>query len=400
MKVYKNIGLLDLRKATQEEIMEIGKIENIGTIIVTDDQTNIVRQIEQANIGNVLTLPEGIELIIQNGEYRLTKIMLESFEGQVCIVVNGKLFVEPIGDAQLLSKIYRGTINGRVFIMESDLGVLTGKLQINGDSIIYKEGERIVEGKFKIEDNNMYGVKPGTKLVVDELIALDAFDEALFDETFESIRILKSIIVSKDNIRKIASKIENYLEIEKHVLTSEYQYFDKLTLDAHTIATLKAPKLYVRGKLVLEVPAEVILAKVTGISCKNLEVNELDYSEIINIIEKADNVKLIDPDAITNTSSMKITDNYLKLLKTLSVINYGSLKFDESVTPEALEEKLVKIENFGSLKCPESLYGIIIKKAKVNHGVIKVTNGAKEEEKYGNSEHTDQVISNMGSFEL
>jgi hypothetical protein len=400
MKIYKNIGLLDLRKATKEEVLEIGKIENIGTIIVTDEQSAAISNVEQSNIGNVLTLPDGIELVIQNGEYRLTKVMLEAFEGQVCIVVNGKLFVEPIGDAQLLSKIYRGTINGRVIIMESDLGILTGKLQVNGESVSYKEGERLVEGKFILIDNNMYGVTPGTKLVIDELIALDTFDEALFDETFKNIRVLKSVIVSKDNIRKIAGKIENYLEVEKHVLTPEYQYFDKLTLDANTITSLKAPKLYVRGKLVIEVSAQELLAKVTGIICKTLEVNEPDYSEILKIIEKVDNVKVIDPDAVTNTSAMKITDFYLKTLKTLSLINYGSLKFDDSVSPDELEEKLVKVENYGALKCPESLYGIIMKKVKVNHGVIKASSASKDGEKHDKDENSDQVISNMGSFEL
>ncbi|GAB6110179.1 hypothetical protein [Fusibacter bizertensis] len=400
MKVYKNIGLLDLRKATREELLEVKNIENIGTIIVTDEQAALVSSIEQSNIGTFLTLPDGIELVIQNGEYRLTKVMLEAIESQVCLVVSGKLYVEPIGDAALLNKIYRCTINGRIIIMDKDLGVLTRKLQINGDSVIYKEGERLIEGKFILEDNNMYGVTPNTKLVVDQLIALENFDEALFNETFENIRVLKSIIVSKDNIRKVASKIENYLEVEKHVLTPEYQYFDKLTLDTHTITNLKAPKLYVRGKLVIEVSAEMLFEKVTGIICKSLEVNESDYDAILNILEKAENVKIIDPDAITNTSVLKISDFYLKTIKSLSIINYGSLKFDESVSPEELEEKLVKIENYGAVKCPEALYGIIMKKAKVNHGVIKTSNAKKEEDEHTTIEISDQLISNMGTFEL
>lgn len=404
MKSYKNIGTLDLRKATNEALKEIYNMENIGVIISHEEQTTLINDIKQSNIGSVISLEEGVQLVMQNGAYKVTKNMLENLETDIYLVINGKLNIEPIGDAQLLGKIRRGVVNGRVVIMEDDFGVLAGKLQINGDSMIYKAGERLVEGKFTLEDDNLYGVTAGTKMVVSHLIALDSFDEALFNETFENIRILGSLVVSRENIKKIAGKIENYLEIEKHVLSPEYQYFDKLTIDAQTIRNIKSPKLYIRGKLTVEISAEALLESVTGIICNTLEVNESDYNEVLSIVEKAETVKVIDPEAVTNLSAMKISDYYLKSMDTLNIANYGALKFDESITPEALEEKLIKIENFGSIKCPESLYGIIMKKVKINHGVIKAYNPEKEAATETETQTEDQlqrqVISNLGTYEL
>ena len=123
-------------------------------------------------------------------------------------------------------------------------------------------------------------------------------------------------------------------------------------------------------------------------------------SDILSIIEKVENVKVLDSDAVTNTSAMKISDYYLNTLKSLSLINYGSLKFDESITPDMLEEKLVKIENFGVIKCPENLYGIIMQKVKVNHGVIKAIDPNKEVERQENEKPSTQVISNLGTYEF
>lgn len=400
MKAYKNIGTLDLRKATEEDFRAIVSIENIGILIATEAQMPFLGTIKQSNIGSVIALADGVQLVMQNGAYKLNKKMLESVENQMCLVVNGKLTIEPIHDTQLLNKIYRATVNGRVVIMEDDFGVLAGKFQINGDTLIYKSNERLVEGKFELIDDNLYGVTAGTHLAVSHLIALDGFDESLFNETFANIRILGSLVVSRDNIRKIAGKIENYLEVDKHVISPEYQYFDKLTLDVHTLSQLKSPKLYVKGKLVVEVSAAALREKVTGIICNTLEVNKTDYSEILSIVEKVESVKVIDPDALTNMGSLKITDYYLDTLKTLNIVNFGSLKFDESLTPEALEEKLVKIENFGSIKCPEALYGIIMNKVKVNHGVIKANDPNKEVERHEYDKPSIQVISNLGTYEF
>lgn len=400
MKAYKNIGTLDLRKATEEDFKAIESIENIGILIATEQQMPLLGSVKQSNIGSMITLADGVQLVMQNGAYQLSKKMLETLENQICLVVNGKLIIEPIHDTQLLNKIYRGTVNGRVVIMEDDFGVLAGKFQVNGDTLIYKSGERLVEGKFELIDDNLYGVTARTHMAVSHLIALDAFDENLFNETFENIRILGSLVVSRENIRKIAGKIENYLEVEKHVISPEYQYFDKLTLDVHALKQLKSTKLYVKGKLVVDVPAEAVMEKVSGIICHTLEVNVADSSEILGIVEKVENVKVMDPDAVTNMSAMIITDYYLSTLKSLSIMNYGSLKFDESITPDMLEEKLVKIENFGVIKCPEYLYGIIMKKIKVNHGVIKTNDPNKEVEQLENEKPLTQVISNLGTYEF
>lgn len=400
MKDYKNIGTLDLRKATDEDFRAIESIENIGILIATEQQMPLLGSVKQSNIGSMITLADGVQLVMQNGAYKLSKKMLETMENQICLVVNGKLTIEPIHDTLLLNKIYRGTVNGRVVIMEDDFGVLAGKFQVNGDTLIYKSGERLVEGKFELIDDNLYGVAAGTHLAVSHLIALDAFDESLFNETFENIRILGSLVVSRDNIKKIAGKVENYLEIEKHVISPEYQYFDKLTLDVHTLNQLKSRKLYIKGKLSVEVSAAEVMEKVTGIICNTLEVNQADSSDILSIIEKVESVKVLDSDAVTNTSAMKITDYYLNTLKSLSLINYGSLKFDESITPDMLEEKLVKIENFGVIKCPENLYGIIMQKVKVNHGVIKAIDPNKEVERQENEKPSTQVISNLGTYEF
>ena len=407
MKSYKNIGLLDLRRATFEEMKDIASIKNVGTVVVLEAQLSAVSNIKQTNVGSVIALPEGVKLNIQNGMYTLSRNILEAMNDSMLLVVNGKLKIEAIGDPSLLKKLYKVVVNGKVIVMEEDMGALSASLQVNGDSLVYRKDERVIEGTFVIEDDALYGVKPGTSILVESLEAVKPFDEALFSEAIANIRVNHSIAVRKNLIRVIAPKIENYMETPKTVVEEGYTYFDKLTIDETNYKSLQGEKLHVKGKLIVEVPVAKLKDKVTRIICNTLEINIDEIEAIGELVERAGKIKGLDPNVTENYSVMSISAEFLMGCEKLKLANYGALEMDETVTEALIEDKIERIENYGVFSFPKALHGAVMKKVKSNNGIMKgfdpndKTNESDEEnmDSEGGDERDYQSISNLGSFE-
>lgn len=403
MKKYMNIGMLDLRKATKEELKNISKIENIGTVVITEEQLGDMDQIKQKNVGALLQVPENVDLVTHNGMHTLSKVILEGLENPMLLVINGKLKVEPINSPESMKMLYKVVINGRMIISETDFGAMAGRVTVNGDTVLYRNDEVYVEGTFSVIDEQLYGVQPGTKLLTDNLKVLEPFDEALFNETFDSVRILRSLIVSKNNIRSVARKISNYLEIEKVIVEEGYAYFDKLTIDESNYQSLGSDRLHIRGKLVIDLPVEKIKPYVNKIICKSVEVTEAELDALKAIIEKAEHISVIDPNMTKNFAIMTINKVYLEDSEGVKIKNNGVLTFDSSVTKELVETKIIKIENYGVLGFQKEIQNAIMQKLSKNYGVINLQDGDAESSDANLSDLDDesnQTISNLGSYEL
>ena len=253
-----------------------------------------------------------------------------------------------------------------------DYAALSDRVQINGDTVIYKAGEILLDGRFELNDINLYSLEPSSHLVVSNFFAIEPYDEVLFDESVESLRVLDYVVADHLTIRKVAKKISNYLEIAKFIVPEGYQYFDKLTLNAASLKSVFSDKLFVRGNLKIDMNIDAVKEKVTRIICKQLEVSEVDYDVAMTIVEKASKIILIDPNIVKNMSKLNWSSFYFKDVTEVSIMNYGKLIIDETVTAEILSDKVKKIENYGVIECSKALYSEVMKKTHLNYGVIKV----------------------------
>lgn len=400
MKIFRNIGLLDLRKATEETLKEIGKIESIGMLVYSEKQMAAISHIKQVNVGLAMPLPEGVEFVVQNGKYDLTRTILQSLPSQVVVMVNGKVTVDPIGDTALLDKIYRMTVNGKLVIQEGDYAALAPRIQINGVSMVYSADETFVEGTFELNDVNLYGLAEGSQLFVDTISALEAFDEGLFDETIKSIRVSRYLVASQHVIRKLARKISNYLEIEKYIVPDGFAYYESLKLDDMQLEQLKSDQLFIRSSLDILCSADALKQKVKQIIAREVSVSQAVYSEIKGILEQVSQVKILDPSAVKNMSHLVLSDYYFKDIASLKMTNYGKLEIDASVSVELLDEKLARLDNYGVVTCPEHLYSKVMQRTKSNFGkIIAVVPEDSAGASASGDEMGVEVVSGMGYYQ-
>jgi hypothetical protein len=390
--------MIDLRKATDEVIREIEKLESVGMMVYGENQQSAISHIKQVNVGAAMSLPEGVDFIVQNGRYDLTRSILETVSTKIVVMVNGKLTIEPLGDVGLLDKIHKITVNGKLIIQENDYVALASRIQVNGNSVVYSTDETFVDGTFVLSDVNLYGLDEGSKLYVDSIQALEPFDETLFDETISAIKVNHYLVASAKYIRKLARKITNYLEIEKHIVPDDFVYYDSLKLDDVQLESLKGENLYIRSSLDIQCSAVALLQKVKKLIAKEVSVSQAVYDDIKGLLDQVAQVKIIDPSAVQNMSLLVLTDYYFKDIASLSMTNYGKLDIDASVTLEILDQKLKHLENYGVVTCPEHLYSKVMQRTKSNFGIIK----AKPSDPEASSEvgGAGEVISDMGYLAL
>ncbi len=396
MKIYQNIGVLNLVKANNEALEEIHKLENIGLLITGKDQTEKIAHIEMENIGDqaVIDGSKDIGVVIRNGELEIKKSYLEDSEKEIFFILNGSILIEEI-PPDLLGKIEGILLNGQMIAPEKVYGVLSDRLKINGEVLTYPEGFVYLKGDFNLQEENLFGLKDQSKIVLSSLRILGAVDQPLVEEKIEKMVILKELITTKNNLRWIAPRIENYTEVAKTIVPEGYDYYEKLTISDENLSTFTDRRIFVKYKLKIDLPFEKIQGRIKDIKGKELYVPEGErqaYLEFAGDME----VRTFNPETRENYSNLVVDSNYLKGRVNIEIENYGVLEFKEELTGEQIEEGIKKIKNYGKIQCSKEIYGILSQKITENYGVFN----AKEEKAEKGEEPEYTKITNMGVLEL
>ena len=397
MKGFRNIGTLDLRKASQEALASIDFIENVGTVLLTTGQEAYSSHIQQKNIGSVHTLPDHVKVITHNGLYSLSHDLIESLEGQVFFMINGTLKVEDLKHMDIGDKIYKILVNGKVVAKEKDYGVLSSLIDINGESMTYRNHETYIEGDFSLEDDELYGIKEDSHLIMDTLKVLKDFDFELYKTRIKNIRVRRHIIIRKDLLQKVAQRIENYSNVQKTIVKEGYTYYDELSLNKENLYGIQNKKIHVGGTLKVKSLPESLEGVLEKIICKSLEIEKGDLDIIEPLIESVENIKVIDPNVKSNYSEFILNEESLENLKPLKLENYGKVVVSEGLSKEVISDQIEWITNYGSIQCSEDQYGVLMNKIKENCGSVKIIEKKSQE---NTQDSKDGVISNLGTYEF
>ena len=398
MKIYRNIGVLDIRKAKPETLESIYKFENIGAIVSLNNQQELLSHIHQENVAVTITLPaeEKVDFISANGSLKVDEKYLSGLVNPAYFMVNGKLIIEAIENTELLKKIKNILVNGLLFITDNNRPLIETNSLVNGKTVTFTAGDVILEYPFEMNEVNLIGLTPGSSIVVPSIIATETIDEALLSETLTRIQILNTLVATRDNLKLLMPLIINYNTIDKVIVPDGFVYYKDLTLDDMKLRTMKHRKIFVKNKLTIESSAEDVLKCCDNIISHELVIRKEDLDDIMPIMDKVETIKIYDSEMLENTTVLKLNKAYLEGSNKLAISNYGLLVIEDDVTPELFDEMVKYIENYGKIRCNDSIYAKVGERTRKNFGVITTDKGKskdKEEER-----HT--IIANMGSLEL
>jgi len=130
----KNVGILNLRDITAEELEEMGPIKNTGVIIVPEELMSKVSAKIIKNIGTVVPYKKGWR--IYSGHTEINQAMLEALDGDLEFLQTGHLEISNDVSADMIKKKVKAFHNyGHVQATEETYGVLMAKCLENYGSI-------------------------------------------------------------------------------------------------------------------------------------------------------------------------------------------------------------------------------------------------------------------------
>lgn len=401
MKIYRNIGVLDVRKAKPETLEGIYKFENIGAIVSLTNQQDMLSHIHQENVAVTITLPaeEKVDFISANGSLKVDEKYLSGLVNPVYFMVNGKMIIESIGNTELLKKIKNILVNGLLFITDENRPLIETMTQVNGKTVTFSAGDVILEHPFEMNEVNLIGLTPGSSIVVPSIIATETIDEVLLNETLTRIQVLNTLVVTRENLRILMPLITNFNTIDKVIVPDGFVYYNDLVLDDMKLRTMKHRKIFVKNKLTIESSAEDVLKSCDCIISHELVIRKEDLDDIMPIMDKVETIKIYDSEMLENTTVMKLNKAYLEGSNKLAISNYGLLVIEDDVTPELFDEMVKYIENYGKIRCNDSIYAKVGERTRKNFGVITTDQG-KSKDKKDKEEEQHTIIANMGSLEL
>lgn len=397
MKIYRNIGVLDVRKAKPEAFENIYKFENIGAIISLTNQQELLSHIHQENIAVTISLPadEEVDFISSNGSLKVDEKYLSGLVNPAYFMVNGKMIIEAIENTELLKKIKNILVNGLLFITDDNRPLIEANSQVNGKTITFTAGDVILEYPFEMNEVNLIGLTPGSSIVVPSIIATETIDEMLLKETITRIKILNTLVATRDNLKILMPLIINYSTIDKVIVPDGFVYYKDLTLDDMKLRTMKHRKIFVKNKLTIESSAEDVLKCCDNIISHELVIRKEDLDDIMPIMDKVETIKIYDSEMLENSTVLKLNKAYLEGSNQLAISNYGLLVIEDDVTPELFDEMVKYIENYGKIRCNDSIYPKVGERTRKNFGLITTDKGKSK-----NHEDEYTIIANMGSLEL
>ena len=165
-----NLGFLDLRGATSEDLARITSIRNVGTILISEHLGAALSRIPMKNVGSIIPLPEGVRIRMQMGEMRLTGEALAAGDPDEVLFMMGELTITSV----VRSVGYREIrVMGEVTAPRGSEDALGPKLTLMGSVLYLPEGARTISGEVTLGRDFFEMLTGDTPLVITGTVTID-----------------------------------------------------------------------------------------------------------------------------------------------------------------------------------------------------------------------------------
>ena len=387
MSIVINIGSLDVSEIREDLAKEITELTNIGVLIESDASQILLRDCKKTNIGASIKIPKGLKtkIVSINGEIKIDREYLEGLVDPIILLVNGKLtFHGDLNKEIIDEKIYMFMLNGELITPKSLSGIVQSKGQINGKQIVYKSDYILLNDKVLLKNRFLKSLKPGSKLVINNLFIVEDLDLDLLKDKVSNIQVLEKLVVLEKYDEILADYIDEYYQVDIHLVPEgkgDFKYIENdIKLDDNSLLRYKHNRLFVDGNVEIYLRESDIDFNefIEYLACDKLVCDIGTYNIIKKCLDESIEVEIIKGKLLENSSKLVITDRFEE---ETTIKNHGKLIFEEGLDIDNLREKVISITNHGVIEVPQDIMSIIQNKTTANYGKIKVSTNKDDENK-------------------
>jgi|GEM_PF-3517569 len=397
----KNIGLLDLRSATQQAVEAIEKIDNVGTVMCSPETSHLVSKISIGNIGSTVIVSKEYE--IHTGKLELSGESLKKLSSPLFLYVTGMIIVKEDVSFEDIEKNIGGLIlTGKILCPDNIASAIQSKIVTQtGKFVSYPAGSQIITGSCVINDAFLNSLKPSSVLFIDgKLKVIEISNKELIAEKIERIEVSGKAVIKEEYAEIINQKLKGASKCE--IIPKDYVYIEEdIIVDSISIKKFNAAKIYAAGIISFKEDLSVQMLKdhIILIKTNEIIICKQDLREHIVAICEGYSPKIvyysgkhiiIDQEYELDSSELEFSQEKISFL-----VN-GMLNVAKDVTAELMLEKIEFIDNFGMISAGRRQIGAIKNKLRINEGMVS------SDENIENTENTENnvVISNAGYIKL
>lgn len=401
--LIKNVGILDTRNATPEQIRAIGKLENVGCLVVNAANKVEFLKISQLNVGKIVELDDDYKL--HTGPIEITPQMLEDALQGVKLCVVGPLTVDLEVSVELLQKKLIGLLLvGPAAVPQHLHGAfMSAAREIIGPVAAISSTGKRAKGQVTISDDYLNSLEDGTDLNVQGSVTFDdQVDMELFRRKITSLRIQGTVKCLPDQEPMMRKVLQDPGKTRIRIIRLDYHYVPGGTLlDTFTMMTVNKQTVSCYGLLILDsdLTEELIRQKDIHFEAGTLYFPKTVMQEMATRLAPGTRGIPYEPGKMEYVGCEQILTKARldAIADRITLVVTGELEICDDVPLELLSAKVGVLDNYGEILATRDAASILQGKLRQNDGVIRIKGEDEEEEDLSSF---DNVIENAATYTL
>lgn len=401
--LIRNVGILDARKATAEKLAEIGKLTNIGVLVVNPEIKEQLMKISMLNIGSTLELTDDYRFHI--GPKIINRQLLEDSDTALKMVIVGQITIDQDTPAELLQAKLEGLyIVGQVAVPEHLYGVFMSRVkELTGMVDVIPVMGKAVMGKVNINDNYLKGLEDNTELsVVGKIIMAEQVDPDLFSVKIASLSLVGGISCLDSQEAMLRKVLKESSQVKFRISRADCHYLPEGSkLDTFSLMSVQKSLVCSTGILVIDeqINPDLFQNKKLQFEASVVYFPMALMNAMLSRLEGSTKGVPYEPGKLEVTGGhQQITNARLEAMADKStLVVCGILDIDPQVPVESLIAKIGVVDNYGKIVATRDAASILQAKLRQNEGAITPHSEEDEDE---DATGYDHVIENVANYVL
>ncbi|HOZ00865.1 MAG TPA: hypothetical protein PLG20_03555 [Candidatus Syntrophosphaera sp.] len=380
--LIRNVGILDARKATPEQISAIGQISNVGSLVLSAANKSELMKVSLFNVGRILELDDDYTMF--TGSMEITRQLLEDSAKGVKLCMVGPLTVDSDITPELLQeKLVALYLIGPASVPENLYGAFMSRVKdIAGHVAVEPAG--IIKAKGKVVVSNAYlnRLEDATDLSISgNAVIEEDVDIELFSRKIATLRVAGSIQFEEKQEAVLRKALVESDRTRIKIIRLDFHYVPGGTVvDSFSLMTLGKKTISCHGILILheEVTAELIREKNVRFEAGTIYFPKAVIEEMATRLSPGSKGLPYEPGKFEVISCIQQMTNarLSQMPDKTTLLVMGSLDFADNVDVNLMVEKIAILDNYGEVTAHHELASILQSKLRINEGKV----GNKEEE--------------------
>lgn len=383
-----NVNILDLTKATPESVATVKSIGNVNVALTTRETAALLARIQLGNLNTSIEVPADATVLRHIGQTVINQEYFNSLSAPVFLVCIGQVIIEPdVPAAQFDQLITRMACVGQLLCPAGLMGLVQSKVgNMIGQSKAYPALAHVETDSFTLDLDALNALPDASELaVLDSLTLPQVLPDDLLAQKIAKLFVVERTTCHAENAALLQSRLMAGSGKVKQI-PAGFAYIEKaLTLDAAMLDYLPSKRLYCTERVVIaaDVEAQALDGNVEAVQCKEAILCPVGLKPIL-----AKKCSLFDTQVMFYEGELWLVENsatlstarFEALQGKATLVVFGELRIDPSVSPALLSGRLARIHNYGQIACTPAQMSAVHALLGANEGEIVDSSAAQTED--------------------